>query len=279
MSRFAIIGAAGYVAPRHMEAIKAIGGEIVAVIDPNDSVGILDKYGYDIEYFREFERFDRHLEKLRREGSPVDYVSICSPNYLHDAHIRFALRIGAHAICEKPLVINPWNLDAISHLEEESGKKVYPVLQLRYHPGLSGAFPANANVVIKYNAPRGNWYSHSWKGDEGKSGGILANIGVHLIDIALYLFGKEKDSWILHSRDNLTKGHIELESASVLFELSTDSQKPAQRELWVGDSLIDLGAGFTNLHTKVYSEILLGRGYGIEDARPAINIVHKLRGI
>jgi len=272
MSRFAIIGAAGYVAPKHLQAIKSVGGEIVAALDPSDSVGILDSYGYDISYFREFERFERYLTLLDREGRGVDYVSICSPNYLHDAHIRFVLRIGASAICEKPLVISPWNLDALEDLEAESDGRVYPVLQLRYHPFAKEDLPRQCGVLM-YNAPRGRWYDYSWKGDEAKSGGVLYNIGVHLFDILIHHFGVPEG----YQRFNSNQGMLHYSGQRIVWDLATDPQKRMERTFKIAGKVFDLSKSFTNLHDRVYSAIMEGEGLGIEDARPSIELIHRIR--
>ena len=260
MSRFALIGPAGYIAPRHMKAIKDVGGELVAALDPHDSVGVLDSYFPDCSFFTEFERFDRHCEKLRREGKGVNYVSICSPNYLHDAHMRFALRIGADAICEKPLVLNERNLDAIKALEEETGYRVWGVYQLRYHPEVRrmkdfvDLRPGTFDVEIDYRTPRGRWYAHSWKGNIEKSGGVETNIGCHLFDIVAYLFGIKEVDW------NLS---IEPGEPKRLFKINGDP--------------FDLNGGFNDLHTEVYRQILAGNGIGIEDVRESVRICETIR--
>ena len=286
MKRFAIIGSAGFVAPRHMQAIKDVGGTIVAALDPSDSVGILDSYGFDVKFFTEFERFDRHLEWLRREGCGVDYVSICSPNYLHDSHIRFALRVGANAICEKPLVINPWNLEGLRELEFETGKRVYNVLQLRHHPRvielrnsvLKSTSDITPYVNLIYNTPRGEWYRYSWKGNAEKSGGIATNIGIHLFDMLIWIFGKtEKFTVYRKSPVNTIGGTLFLKGANVDFELSIHPSREAKRSMIVEEKVIDFSDGFNNLHTTVYREILAGNGHGIDDARPAIELTHEIR--
>ncbi len=297
MKNFAITGVAGYIAPRHLQAIKDTGNQLVAAIDPNDSVGILDKYFPDVSFFTEFERFDRHLEKLRREKSheKVDYVSICSPNNLHDAHIRLALRVGANAICEKPLVLNPWNLDALQELEQETSTRVFTVLQLRVHPALlelkqkltQSNSKQKSEVVLSYITSRGLWYYFSWKGMIEKSGGIATNIGVHFFDFLMWLFGDVQSS-ILHLKDDKRmSGFIELKNANVKWFLSTDrndlpeeaSKKgvPTFRSITVNGEEIQFSEGFTDLHTRVYEETLKGNGFGIEDARPSIVLVRKLR--
>lgn len=297
MRNFAITGVAGYIAPRHLQAIKDTGNQLVAAIDPNDSVGILDKYFPDVSFFTEFERFDRHLEKLRREKSheKVDYVSICSPNNLHDAHIRLALRVGANAICEKPLVLNPWNLDALQELEQETSTRVFTVLQLRVHPALlelkqkltQSNSKQKSEVVLSYITSRGLWYYFSWKGMIEKSGGIATNIGVHFFDFLMWLFGDVQSS-ILHLKDDKRmSGFIELKNANVKWFLSTDrndlpeeaSKKgvPTFRSITVNGEEIQFSEGFTDLHTRVYEETLKGNGFGIEDARPSIVLVRRLR--
>jgi UDP-N-acetyl-2-amino-2-deoxyglucuronate dehydrogenase len=294
---FALIGAAGYVAPRHMKAIRDTGNRLVAALDKSDSVGILDRYFFDVPFFIEFERFDRHAEKLRRQGGDkrIHYVSICSPNYLHDAHVRFALRIGADAICEKPLVLNPWNLDALAELERESGKRIFNILQLRFHPSLIALrekirqAPAGKKhaIDLAYIASRGNWYSSSWKGDVSKSGGIATNIGVHFFDMLLWIFGDVRHFEVHISDGRKMAGFLELENAHVRWFLSvgredlpveaTREGKFTYRSITVDEEEIEFSEGFTDLHTVVYRDILGGRGFGVEEARPAIDLVHKLR--
>ena len=294
---FALIGAAGYIAPRHMRAIVDTGNRLVAALDKNDSVGILDSYSYDISFFTEFERFDRHAEKLRRQGDDkrFHYVSICSPNYLHDAHIRFALRIGADAICEKPLVLNPWNLEALAELEAESGRRIYNILQLRVHPALLQLKKATEEdgsgkrhqVDLSYITSRGNWYFHSWKGDAHKSGGVVTNIGIHFFDMLMWIFGGVESCQVHLSDERRMAGFLALKNADVRWFLSVDhedlpvaartSNKTTFRSVRVDDQEIEFSAGFVDLHTVVYHEILAGRGFGIEDARPSIDLVHSLR--
>ena len=295
--RFALIGAGGFVAPRHMRAIRDTGNRLVAALDPNDSVGVLDSYSKDIAFFTEFERFDRHVEKLRRQGpdDAIDYVSICSPNYLHDAHIRFALRVHADAICEKPLVLNPWNLDALSDLEQETGRRVYNLLQLRVHPSLQSlkdevqSKPAadKHDITLSYITSRGRWYFVSWKGDEHKSGGVATNIGVHFFDMLMWIFGSVERSEV-HLRDaHRMAGYLELERARVRWFLSVEqgdlpaaaveAGKPTYRSITVDGDEIEFSEGFTDLHTRVYEDVLAGGGFSMEDARPSIEVVHDLR--
>jgi len=297
MKNFAITGVAGYIAPRHLQAIKDTGNQLVAAVDPNDSVGILDKYFPDVSFFTEFERFDRHLEKLRREGSnhKIDYLSICSPNNLHDAHIRLALRVEANAICEKPLVLNPWNLDALQELERESSVRVYTVLQLRVHPALVELKEKLAKerskqkheVMLSYITSRGLWYYFSWKGMIEKSGGIGTNIGIHFFDLLMWLFGNTQSS-VLHLSDpKRMSGFLELQNANVKWYLSTDRNDlpkeaidkgaPTFRSITVDGEEIQFSEGFTDLHTLVYKEILNGRGFGIDDTRPSVVLAQKLR--
>ena len=292
---FALIGAAGFVAPRHIQAIYETGHRLIAATDPHDSVGVLDRYFDDVRYFPEIERFDRHLEKLRRAGSDAraHYVSICSPNYLHDAHVRLTLRLGAHAICEKPLVIEPWNLDYLEQLEEESATRVYTVLQLRTHERLAGIKQAlretipssRLRVRLTYISPRGPWYNVSWKGTEERSGGIAMNIGVHFFDLLIWLYG-EPDKIEVHLKEpRKMAGFLELKNAEVEWFLSVDRGDFSDafgtggvvRSMRVEGREIDFSKGFQQLHTKVYEQILAGEGFGIADARPSISLVHRLR--
>lgn len=294
---FALIGAAGYVAPRHMRAIRDTENKLVAAFDPSDSVGVLDGYSRDIAFFTEFERFDRHAEKLRRlgEAERLHYVSICSPNYLHDAHIRFALRIGADAICEKPLVLNPWNLDALAEFEQEAGRKIHNVLQLRVHPSIVqlrekvGSVKRNKkhNVDLAYITSRGRWYFTSWKGDVNKSGGLASNIGVHFFDMLTWIFGVCLSKEVYVSDDWRMAGFLELEKANVRWFLSVDSRdlpekaadagRPTFRSIKVDGEEIEFSDGFGDLHTLVYRDVLSGGGFGLEDTRQAIDLVHDLR--
>jgi UDP-N-acetyl-2-amino-2-deoxyglucuronate dehydrogenase len=297
MKNFALIGASGYIAPRHMKAIKETGNRIVAAVDKSDSVGILDSFFYDVAFFTEYERFDRYAEKLRRLGGDhrIHYTSICSPNYLHDAHVRFSLRIGADAICEKPLVLNPWNLDALAELERESGKRVFNILQLRVHPSIMAlrekirrSPPGKKHAIdLTYIASRGNWYFASWKGDVSKSGGIATNIGVHFFDMLLWIFGAVRHHELHVADDRKMSGFLELENAEVRWFLSVGREdlpaeavqegKTTYRSITVDGEELEFSGGFTDLHTVIYREILAGRGFGLEDARPSIDLVSRLR--
>jgi UDP-N-acetyl-2-amino-2-deoxyglucuronate dehydrogenase len=294
---FALIGAGGFVAPRHMKAIKETGNNLIAAVDPSDSVGVLDSYFNDVRFFVEFERFDRHIEKLRRQAEEerVQYVSICSPNYLHDAHVRFALRVGADAICEKPLVLNPWNLDALAELEQESKHKVYTVLQLRLHPALIAlrekllAEKRNHkhDVCLTYVTSRGRWYLVSWKGQVDRSGGLPTNIGIHFFDLLAWLFGPVQQSEVHHSEATKVGGYLELERARVTWLLSIDHDdlpetarregKSTFRSITIDEEEVEFSGGFTDLHTMVYKDILNGGGFGLDDARPSIELVHDIR--
>jgi UDP-N-acetyl-2-amino-2-deoxyglucuronate dehydrogenase len=296
-SNFAVVGAAGYIAPRHLKAIQDTGGRLVAAVDPNDSVGILDRYSYDVRYFREIERFDRHLDKLRRgpQENRIDWVSICSPNYLHDSHIRLALRNGANALCEKPIVINPWNLDALEELERETGHRVCTVLQLRTHPQLislrerlhAAGTVKRRQVNLTYVTSRGPWYHVSWKGTEEKSGGIATNIGIHLFDLLIWLFGSPGKSAVTAVSPSRMRGEVELASADVHWFLSVNATDlPAEarergrttfRSITIDGEEIEFSEGFTELHTEVYRRTLAGDGFGIADARPSVELVHSLR--
>jgi UDP-N-acetyl-2-amino-2-deoxyglucuronate dehydrogenase len=297
MKNFALIGAAGFVAPRHLEAIRATGNTLVAATDLHDSVGILDRFFPDTRFFTEFERFDRHLEKLRRRGpgETIDYVSVCSPNYLHDAHCRLALRVGADAICEKPLVINPWNLDQLAELEQEYGRRVWTILQLRTHPKLielqqrlaAQKDRKRVEVDLSYVTRRGSWYHYSWKGQPERSGGLALNIGIHFFDMLLWLFGPAAASEThLHQMDRMA-GRLELQHATVRWFLSVNRDdlpaasvaagKPAFRSLTMDGEDIEFSDVFGDLHTAVYRRTLDGQGFGLEDARPAIDLVYRIR--
>lgn len=290
MKNFALIGAAGFVAPRHMQAIKETGHVLVAAMDKHDSVGIIDSYFPEADFFTEFERFDRHLDKLKRAGQPIDYLSVCTPNYLHDAHIRFGLRSGAHVICEKPLVLNPWNVEALVQIEKETGNSVYNLLQLRHHPQVVALKKQvdNSNtrhqVELSYITSRGNWYQYSWKGDDTKSGGIASNIGVHFFDMLIWVFGKVEEVQLEKSDNKTLKGKLKLEKAEVNWLLSIDAAAlpksavdKTYRQLTIDGQAFEFSKGFTNLHTVTYQEILQGNGWGIQDAAPAIDLTYKIR--
>ena len=296
MKNFALIGASGYIAPRHLKAIKETNNNLLAAYDKFDSVGIMDSYFPNADFFVEFERFDRHIEKLKFEkNTNLDYVSICTPNYLHDSHIRMALRRGADAICEKPLVLNPWNIDALQKVEQETGKKVYNILQLRVHQSIidlkkkidAASKDKIFDVDLTYLTSRGNWYYTSWKGDAEKSGGIATNIGVHFYDILSWIFGDVKENIVhVHEHDRAA-GYLELERARVRWFLSInedvlpeDVKAKGQRtfrSITIEGEELEFSGGFTDLHNRVYESILDGNGYGLEDARQAIEIVHNIR--
>ncbi len=295
MKNFALIGAGGYIAPRHMKAIKDTGNNLIAALDKHDSVGILDSYFPEADFFTEFERFDRHLEKQKRQGKKIDYVSVCSPNYLHDAHIRFGLRIGADVICEKPIVLNPWNIDALAEIENETGNHVYTILQLRLHPAIialkekiTAASPETKHEVdLQYITSRGNWYHTSWKGDIQKSGGIATNIGVHFFDMLLWIFGDVKENTVIQHTDVTASGKLELEKATVNWMLSIDADALPQaikaagkrtfRTLTINDEAIEFSDGFTELHTQSYQDIIKGKGFRLSETRKAIEVVHQIR--
>ena len=295
MKNFALIGAAGYIAPRHMKAIKETGNTLVAALDKFDSVGIIDSHFPQADFFTEFERFDRHIDKLRRNGTKIDYVSICSPNYLHDSHIRFALRHQADAICEKPLVLNPWNVDALAEIEKETGRKIFTILQLRLHPAIqnlkkeieSGPAGAVYDVDLTYITARGKWYHHSWKGDESKSGGIATNIGIHFFDMLLWIFGGVKENTLEKITEDHASGRLKLERANVKWFLSINAEqlpqhavqngKSTHRSLKIQGKEVEFSEGFTDLHTESYKEILAGRGFGLQEARASIEVAHRLR--
>lgn len=295
MKNFVLIGAAGYIAPRHMKAIKDTGNQLVAALDKHDSVGVLDTYFPRADFFTEFERFDRHCEKLKRSGTPIDYVVVCSPNYLHDAHIRFGLRIGADVICEKPVVLNPWNVDALLEMEKETGKKVYPLLQLRHHPAIialreniQNAPPGNRYTVnLKYITSRGSWYQHSWKGNTDKSGGITTNIGLHFFDILLWIFGGVKESEV-HLQTALTaSGKLILENADIQWLLSIDEGMLPEQALSAGNKTfrlltvngddIEFSEGFEQLHTASYLEIINGNGPVLKETKAVTELLSAIR--
>ena len=298
MSNFALIGAAGYIAPRHLKAIKETGNHLLAALDPNDSVGILDSHFPDARFFTEFERFDRYVDLIKRRGTGLDYVSITSPNYLHDSHIRFALRVGAHAICEKPLVVNPWNAEALKTIEEESGRRVFTILQLRLHPSIIALRErvaeatkrdpdANFDVELTYITSRGAWYFASWKGDEKKSGGIVPNIGIHFFDMLSWVFGPAEDSEVTLLQPDAGSGVLRFARATVRWFLSVNAEhlpprvrekgKRTYRSITMGGEEIEFSDGFTDLHTESYKAILDGRGFGVDEALASIDLAYQIR--
>jgi len=291
---FALVGAAGFIALRHLRAIKETDNSLLAALDPNDSVGIIDSYFPDADFFVESERFDRHLDKLHRSGQPVNFVSICSPNYLHDAHIRMALRNGADAICEKPIVLNPWNIDGLSAIEAECGRKVHAILQLRHHPAIIALHQKHlalrdqiVDIDVTYITSRGKWYQRSWKGDLDKAGGVATNIGVHFFDMLGWIFGALKKSTVHRRQADCAAGVLELERARVRWFLSVNSEHLPKagrdkgqrtfRSITVEGQEIEFSEGFNDLHTVSYQEILAGRGYGLRDAKPSIEMVQMIR--
>lgn len=294
-TNFALIGAAGYIAPRHLKAIKETGQELLVALDPCDSVGVMDSYFPKADFFTEFERFDRHLDKLKRKGQSIDFVSVCTPNYLHDAHVRFGLRHQSHVICEKPIVLNPWNLEALIGFEKETGKNIYNILQLRLHPSVQAlkkkveASPSDKifDIDLTYLTSRGNWYYTSWKGDVTKSGGIATNIGVHFFDMLGWIFGDVKSNIVhIHEHDRAA-GFIEFSKARVRWFLSinaeclpnhvVDKGLTTYRSLKIENEEFEFSGGFTDLHTLSYSNILKGEGFRISEAKKAIKIVHDIR--
>ena len=295
MKNFAIIGVAGYIAPRHLKAIKDTDNKVIVALDKFDSVGILDSYFPNADFFVEFERFDRHIEKLKRNGTHLDYVSICTPNYLHDSHIRMALRRGADAICEKPLVLNPWNVEALQDIEKESGQKINTILQLRLHPSIVALKHKveRENKITKYDidvtyiTSRGSWYHTSWKGDDAKSGGIATNIGVHFYDMLSWIFGEVKENIVHVQTHDRSAGYLEFERARVRWFLSINYDtlpeevkakgQRTYRSITIEGEELEFSGGFTDLHTRVYEGVLSGNGYGLQDARQAIEIVHNIR--
>jgi UDP-N-acetyl-2-amino-2-deoxyglucuronate dehydrogenase len=292
---FGLIGAAGYIAVRHLKAIKDTGNNLLASLDKFDCVGIIDNYFPHSDFFVEFERFDRHFDKLKRTGTKIDYVSICSPNYLHDSHIRFALRHHAEAICEKPIVLNPWNVDALQEIENETGHRIYTVLQTRLHPSIielkkkimNGPKNKIYDIDLTTITSRGNWYFISWKGDQQKSGGVATNIGIHFFDMLCWIFGSVKKNTVNLSQSNKVAGYLELENARVRWFLSLDqndlplsaTEKGLRtfRSIIIDGEEIEYSEGFTDLHTLTYKEILAGRGFGLEDARQSVEIAYTIR--
>lgn len=295
MKRFALIGAAGYVAPKHMKAIKETNSDLIAAIDPFDSVGILDSYFPNASFFTEFERFDRHLDKLKRKGQAIDYLSVCSPNYLHDAHMRFGLRSGIDVICEKPIVLNPWNLEAVKEIEKETGKRVFNILQLRHHPSIIALKEKIENgdpnkihdIDLAYLTSRGKWYHHSWKGDIEKSGGITTNIGVHFYDMLMWIFGPVKKNVVHILEQDRAAGFLELEKANVRWFLSVNydyipesikaKNQRTYRSITVDGEEIEFSNGFTDLHTESYQSILNNQGFGLDQAMASIQLIHEIR--
>lgn len=295
MKNFALIGAAGFIAPRHLKAIKETKNNLIAALDKHDNVGILDSHFPNADFFVEFERFDRHLDKLKRQGVRTDFVSICSPNYLHDSHIRFALRHGADAICEKPLVLNPWNVSALQDIEKETGRKTYTILQLRLHPVIielkrkiaEGDPNKIYDVDLTYITSRGHWYFTSWKGDLSKSGGIATNIGIHFFDMLQWIFGSVGKNEVYLMQPDKASGYLELKNARVRWYLSIDyndipqsvKEKGARtfRSITVESNEVEFSEGFTDLHTRSYEHIISGNGFGLSDAENAIQIAHDIR--
>ncbi|QGM22393.1 oxidoreductase [Spiribacter sp. 2438] len=297
MKHFALIGAAGFVAPRHMKAINETGNRLIAALDPNDSVGIIDSYAPAAHFFTEFERFDRHLDRLHRENhdNQVGYISVCSPNYLHDAHVRFALRSGADAICEKPVVLSPWNIDGLEALERDTGRQVHTILQLRLHPAIIALHDQVASesashkheVDLTYITSRGRWYLQSWKGDVKQSGGVATNIGVHFFDMLGFMFGALQDNRVHYQSETKVGGYLEYEHARVRWFLSVDSEdlpdavraegQRTYRSITVDGEEIEFSGGFTDLHTRSYEEILAGNGFSLAESRPAIETVAAIR--
>jgi UDP-N-acetyl-2-amino-2-deoxyglucuronate dehydrogenase len=295
MKNFALLGAAGYIAPRHFKAIKETNNLLIAALDKFDSVGVLDSYFPNAEFFTEFERFDRHIEKLKRNHTKLDYVSICTPNYLHDSHIRMALRRGADAICEKPLVLNPWNVDALMDIEKESGQKINTILQLRLHPSIialknkvmSASKKEKYDIDLTYITSRGKWYDISWKGDESKSGGIATNIGVHFYDMLSWIFGEVQENVVHLRAKDKSSGYLEFNNARVRWFLSINEhdlpvhfQEKGQRtyrSITIDNEELEFSSGFTDLHTKSYEHILKGKGFGMQEAKKSIQIVHDIR--
>ena len=295
MKKFGLLGLAGYIAPRHLRAIKDTGNTLVAALDPSDSVGIVDSFFPECHFFTEFERFDRHVDKRRRNKEPLDYISICSPNYLHDSHIRFALKAGCHAICEKPIVLNPWNIDALQEIENDYEGQINTILQLRLHPSIielkqlieSAQKNKKYDVELTYITSRGRWYNTSWKGDDRKSGGVVTNIGVHFFDMLHFLFGEVQENLVYVSEPNTASGFIEYENARVRWFLSTDETnlppdvrlkgQRTFRNIMIDDKELEFSGGFTDLHTMSYQEILKGNGFGLEENRVAIETVSAIR--
>lgn len=295
MKNFALLGVAGYIAPRHLKAIKETGNDLIAAYDKFDSVGIMDSYFPNASFFVEFERFDRHIEKIKRNGISLDFVSICTPNYLHDAHIRMALRRGADAICEKPLVLNPWNVDALQDIQEETDQQINTILQLRLHPSIKqlkskidySQTDSKYEVDLTYITSRGRWYDISWKGDESKSGGVATNIGIHFFDMLHWIFGEIQENEVHMYESHRASGYLEFQKARVRWFLSIDDKDLPEhiaekgqrtfRSISINGEELEFSSGFTELHTESYKNILSGNGFGIQDARTSIDIVHQIR--
>jgi UDP-N-acetyl-2-amino-2-deoxyglucuronate dehydrogenase len=292
---FALIGVAGYIAPRHLQAIKETKNHLLAALDRFDNVGILDSYFPDAHFFTEFERFDRHIDKLRRKNVKIDFMSICTPNYLHDSHIRFALRNHADAICEKPLVLNPWNVTALKEIEKETGNRTYNILQLRLHPSIielkkkiaAGPKDKIYDIDLTYLTSRGNWYFNSWKGDLGKSGGIATNIGIHFFDMLSWIFGSAKENIVHFLHEDSAAGMLHLERARVRWFLSVnekhlpkearESGKRTYRAITVNGEEVEFSEGFGSLHTRSYEEVMNGNGFGLDEVEPCIQLAHDIR--
>lgn len=297
LKNFVLIGAGGYIAPRHLKAIKDTGNNLLAALDKHDSVGILDSYFPQADFFTEFERFDRHCEKLRRNDTTIHYVTVCSPNYLHDAHARFGMRIGADVICEKPVVLNPWNVEALMEIEKETGKKVYTIHQLRYHPAIialrtkiqKGPADKRYSIDLKYITARGHWYLNSWKGDIDKSGGIATNIGLHFFDMLLWIFGNVRESKVEEHSTEKASGCLVLDRAVINWTLGINEKmlpeqlqkegKRTFRSLKIDGEEFDFSDGFTDLHTRSYEQVLAGNGVRLNEIKKVIQLVHDIRRI
>lgn len=295
MKNFAIIGVGGYIAPRHLRAIKDTGNNLLSAYDKNDSVGIMDSFFPDASFFTEQELFDRHNNKLKERGINLDFMSICTPNYLHDAHTRYALRLGCDVICEKPIVLNPWNVDALERAEKETGHNIYTILQLRLHDSIvalkkkvdEGPKDKVYDIDLTYITSRGNWYYSSWKGDIHKSGGIATNIGVHFYDMLAWIFGDVKQNIVHVSSHDRVAGYLDLERARVRYFLSINGEtlpenavqgeKRTFRSITIDGDEFEFSSGFTELHTKSYENILSGKGFRVSEARKCIEIVHEIR--
>ena len=295
MKKFAIIGVGGYIAPRHLKAIKDTGNTLVSAYDKSDSVGIMDSYFPESAFFTEQELFDRHNTKMINNGNRIDYISVCTPNYLHDSHIRYGLRLGATVICEKPVVLNPWNIDSLENVERREGQKAYTILQLRLHEAVvalkkkieKGPQDKIYDIDLTYITPRGNWYYASWKGDVRKSGGIATNIGVHFYDMLSWIFGEVQNSVVHISTHDRVAGFLQLKNANVRYFLSINGDTlpkhvvenggKTYRSILIDGEEFEFSTGFTELHTLSYQKILNGEGFGIGESRNAINTVYQIR--